>query len=190
MKVWDAQNAICDQLQAMPWRRYMCALWLLGTELAALYAEQQSGPERSLMSDTLDVLRLVVTSGDPGMHEAQAAELTARWERVITDGEQRASAGLVNAWMTFEAAAAEITGVSARFYAADWVTDAAVERWRDPDRRGRRRLDPNEEVSDDSPIAQTLAAFAQIVSTVARLSDVEDPALLRRQIFRSGPRRP
>jgi hypothetical protein len=184
MRVWEERNAIYDALRALSWERYMRALWILGAELEALHAGQMSDSERSLATATLALIRDFGVLGDSGEHWQQARQLVSQWDRVITEGERRASGGLLNAWATFKGAAAEISGQATRYYAADWVLVAAVERWRDPDRRGRRRVDPAEEVSDDSPMAQTLATFDQIVSGVANAPDTEvDPVVLRQHIL-------
>lgn len=187
MRVWDAETAIYRDLQALPWLRYLSAMWMLCVELQDLYADQLAASERSLAAATLDVIRDVVTSGNSALYEGRAAELAARWGQVINDGERRASGGLLRAWTTFEGAASEIAGESTRFYAADWVVGAAVRRWRDEGLRSRRRLDPHEEVADDSQMAQTLEAFQRLVGGVARASDpAADPAALRTQILDAG----
>jgi hypothetical protein len=132
--VRDAQNAICDGLRALSWQRYMAAMWILGTELTTLYEGQLSEPEKSLAESTLAIVSDVAISGDPARQKLQAAELATRWGQAIADDEPHASGGLLNTWITFEGVAAEITGTSAPFYAADWVVGAAVRRWRDPNR--------------------------------------------------------
>ena len=87
-------------------------------------------------------------------------------------------------WITFEGVAAEITGASAPFYTADWVVGAAVRRWRGPNREGRRRVDPDEEVPDHTPMALTLANFERIVGGITQAPDgVCDPAVLRAQFL-------
>jgi len=102
-----------------------------------------------------------------------ATDLMAQWDKVITEGMPRASGGLLNVWMAFEASAAEISGASARFYAADWVVPAAVNRWRDADRVGRRRVNPNEQVPDDSPMAHTLVTLDRVVRAASQAPDGE-----------------
>jgi hypothetical protein len=184
VRVFDAQNAICDGLIALSWRRYMCAIWILGVELRRLYADEMSDGETSLAVATLNVVRDVGASGNSARRRLQAADLAAQWGQVITEGEQRASGGLLNAWMTFEGAAGEMAGEFSHFYAADWVVGAAVRRWREPNSRGLRRVDRDEEIADDSPMAQTLARFELIVSGVANASESElDPATLQARIL-------
>jgi len=177
VRVRDAKKAIYEGLRGLSWRRYMCAMWILGGELSALYAAEMSESEASLATATLAVVRDVAASGDSADLSERAAELAALWDRAITEGEKRASGGLHNVWTTFGGIAGEIAGVSPPFYAAGWVGGAVERRWRDPFRRWR---DPDEEVTDDSPMAQTLDSFAQVVRGVARLADEDvDPAMVR-----------
>jgi hypothetical protein len=185
VRAWDAQSAIYDELRALSWRRYVAAQWILGTELANLYADQFSELESSLAESTLSIVRDVGTSGASAQHVGEAAELAHRWGRVIAAGEHCASRSLLNAWMTFEGAVVE-TRVCPRAITlpTGWV--AAVRRWRDQDRRGRRRVDHDEEVADDTPMARTLAKFKQVVRGVAHAPDrMADPVVLRTQIL--GP---
>lgn len=184
MRVWDAKKATYDGLRSLSWRRYLSAMWILGTELVELYADQMSGSERSLAAATLAVVRDVSASGDEAAHKRRAGELVSQWGRLIKKGRAYASGGQENVWATLEGMAAEIAGAVAHYYAASWVGNAAEDRWREPSPRGFYRVDHEEEVADDSPMARTLARFAQIVSGVARAPESEaDPAVLRAQIL-------
>jgi hypothetical protein len=185
VRVWDAQMAIHGGLKALPWPRYLGAMWILGGELTALYSDQLSGEEQSIASATLSVVRDVSNSGEVSEHQQRAGEIAAQWARLIEDGESRASssAGLINTQSTLRGVLYEITGESARYYASNWVGEAAEKRWREPSRRRFVRLDPDQEVADDSPVAQTLARFTGIVSAVAGAPDGVDPEELRRQIL-------
>ena len=184
MRVWDVKKEIHDELRSLSWRRYLSGMWILGTELVELYAGQMSDSERSLAAATLAVVRDVSTSGDEAVHKRRAEELVSQWERLIAEGRAYASGGQLNVWTTFKGTAAEIAGAVAHYYAAGWVGGAAEKRWREPSPRGFRRVDHEEEAADDSPMARTLARFAEIVSGVARASESEtDPAVLRVQIL-------
>jgi hypothetical protein len=72
-----------------------------------------------LAADTLAVVREVSMSGESAALERHAEDLVSRWGQIIPGGEQRASGGLLNAWMTYEGAAAEIAGACGHLYAAD-----------------------------------------------------------------------
>ena len=184
MKVRDVKKAIYDGLRSLSWRRYLAAMWILGTELVELYAGQMSGSERSLAAATLALVRDVSASGDEAVHKRRARELVSRWDRVITKRRPSASGGQLRVSTTLKGMAAEIAGTVAHYYAADWVGGAAERRWREPSPRGFRHVDPEEEVADDSPMARTLARFSDIVSSVAGAPESEaDPAVLRMRIL-------
>jgi hypothetical protein len=185
MRVWDKQNAILDALRAMSWRRYMCAMWILGGQLEVLYEGQISDTEAALAEATLNLVREVVAGGNLAGEQYRAADLASRWEKVISEGEKRASGGLLNVWTTFEGLADEIAGTATQFYALDWVVGAATRRWRD--QSGRRRVDPSEEIDDGSQMGRTLAEFERIVAAVADVPDRElDPVALKAQILQIG----
>lgn len=184
MRVWDVKKAIYDGLRSLSWRRYLSAMWILGSELVELYAGEMSDSERSLAAATLAVVRDVSVSGDEAAHKRRAGELDSQWGRLIKKGSTFASGAQESMWTTLEGMAAEIAGTVAHYYAANWVGGAAENRWREPSPRGFRLIDHEEEVADDSPMARTLARFAQIVSGVAGAPDSEaDPAVLREQIL-------
>jgi hypothetical protein len=62
----------------------------------------------------------------------------------------------------------------------------AEQRWRVPTGRGFRRVDPDEEVAEDGPIAQTLTRFLQIANAVARAPELgSDLDVLRTRIIDS-----
>lgn len=179
MRVKDAKRVIYKGLRDLSWERYMAAMWILGSELADLYADQMSESEVSLVTATLELARDVAVSGDSADGSERAVELAPLWDLVIAEGEKRASGGLHNVWTTFAGITEEIGGAIPHFYAADWVGGAVERRWHDP---FRRWLDPDEEVADDSPMAQTLASFGEVVIGVGRLPDT-DPAALRTLIL-------
>ena len=88
---------------------------------------------------------------------------------------------------TFEGLAQEIGGLAGRGAGAQWVMDAATERWRDWDRPGPIWVDQElaEEVIKSSPMGQTLAVFDRVVTRVFEVVSPEwDPARIRAEIFR------
>jgi hypothetical protein len=183
VRVRDETNAIYDGLKNLSLQRYMGAMWMLGAELVSLYADEMSESERSLAEATLTVARDVSISGDVERLERRASGLADDWQRVI-DEATRGSGGLARTYNTLQAVAAEIAGLVTAYYAAEWVADAGVMRWRAPTGRGFRQVNPREEVAEDSPIAQTLTRFGRIVNGVADAPDWNgDLELLRSRIL-------
>jgi hypothetical protein len=188
MRVYDAKYSIYSRLAVLPWRpSYLAAMWILCGELQSLYAAWIVDDEVPLMALTMDLVREVVIAGESPWAAGRASELAAAWERVIEERRDGAPGGLVNALETFEALAQEIAGLSGRHDAANWVANAAEMRWRDwDDDPGPILLNPDEQVDDSSPMAQTLARFGRVVSEVAARRGADwDPVPIRAQIL--GP---
>ncbi len=187
MRVRDAQKSIYEGLRGLAWRPYLAAMWILCGELQTLYTDEFSDAERSLIPPTMDVVREIAAAGESAELTRQAAELAQAWGDVRNEREHEASPGLMNVWATFEGLVQEIAGISGRFDGAGWVTNAVTERWREANHhnQGPILLDPNEEVPDASPMANTLALFWHVVAEVARAQEGNwEPRQLRAQIFR------
>jgi hypothetical protein len=185
MRVYDASDAIYSGLAALPWRpSYLAAMWILCEELQSLYAAWISDDEVPLMASTMDLVREVVIAGESPQAARRASELAAAWEPVIEAREAETPAGLLNVLATFEALAQEIAGLSGRYDAANWAANAAEQRWQNWGDPGSIYLDPDQQVDDSSPMAQTLVLFARVVSEVAALPGPEwDPVRIRARIF-------
>jgi hypothetical protein len=189
MRVWDAENSIYGGLRRLPWRRYLSAMWILGAELRSLFEDRLADSERSLIASTLDAVRETALFGGPTTDVGgRAAELTARWKELIAERENDVLPGQWNAWVTFESLAAELAGTAPRYEATERLTLAATDRWREPYAGKARRVDPNEEVADHSPMARTLSVFEHIVNGVAQAPEQElDPAELRIRVLEQLP---
>jgi hypothetical protein len=185
MRVDDAEDSVYHGLKALPWRpSYLTAMWILCGELRSLYADSTSEDDRPVMALTMDLVREVVIYDESPESIGRARTLVNDWDRVRVAGEAGAPGGLLNVWITFDALAQEIAGLSGRYYATEWVTNAATERWRTWDRPGPIIVDPDEETDDSSPMAQTLELFGRVVSRVTAMQGPEwDPMRIRAQIF-------
>jgi hypothetical protein len=185
VRVWDAENSIYDGLRALPKRSYLCAMWILCGELRSLFGDRLSDSERSLMTSTLDTVREVVITDEaaPGIASG-AAELAVRWEGLIIERENEVLPGQWNAWVTFENLSAELAGTLGQYEATERLTLAATDRWREPYRGKARRIDPDEEVEDTSPMARTLATFQRVVTGIAQMPESQwDPEVVRAQVL-------
>jgi hypothetical protein len=184
MRVWDAENAIYDSLHALPRRQYLCAMWILATELQLLFEDRLTDPEQSLIAATLDAVRESVITDDTIRDRAE--DLASEWRTLIADRGDQVLPGQWNAWITFEDLAAELAGRTETYQATERLTLAVTERWREPYPGKARRIDPNEEIDNGSPMAQTLRKFDRIVTEVARAQPQDwDPARLRERILAS-----
>jgi hypothetical protein len=198
MRVKDAEYSIHDGLCGLAWRPYLAAMWILGGELVSLYRDQFSDAEGPLMGSTMDLVRNAVITEETAGLVARAAELADAWARLratredevrllVLQGEEIVG-GLAGVWFTFEALAQEIAGMSGRYDGAEWVAEAATDRWRvlGPSQGGPIWMSPDETVDDGSPMANTLMLFEQVISTVVAAKENEwDPIRLRAQIDRS-----
>ena len=188
MRVYDVENSIYDGLRGMEWYRYLRAMWIIGGDLRQLFDDRTVEPERSMIAETLDLVRSVAESENvPAGSARLAADLAARWEQVIDEDGDWVYPGHFNMWMVFGMLATEVAG-GKPYFGAERVYLALTKRFREnPNPDGRRRLrvvDPNEEVADDSPMAQALGRAQRIVDGVARIPDsVKDPVAVRDQIF-------
>jgi len=187
MRVNDAENSIYEGLRGLAWRPYLAAMWILCGELQTLYSDEFSDAERSLMPPTMDVVREVAAAGESAELTRQAAELAEAWGDVRDEREHEASSGLMNVWATFEGLVQEIAGVTRRYDGAEWLTNAVIEPWREANHhnQGPILVDPNAEVAEASPTANTLALFQHVVAEVAGAQEGDwEPRRLRGQIFR------
>jgi len=167
--VGDAEDSVYQGLQSLPWRVYLVAMWILCGELQTLYAPWIHEADRPLMASTMDLIRDVVIVGESDGTARRGREVARAWGRVIRTRDSAAvSGGLLNAWGTFEGLAQEIGGLAGRGAGAQWVMDAATERWRDWDRPGPIWVNQElaEEVIKSSPMGQTLAVFDRVVTRV------------------------
>lgn len=187
MRVKDAENLIYEGLRGLAWRPYLAAMWILCGELQTLYADEFSDTERSLIPQTMEVVREVAAAGESAELIRQAAELAKAWGTVRSTREPEASPGLVNVWATFEGLVQEVANITRHCDGAEWVTNAVTEPWREASRhnQGPVWVEPEAEVADDSPAARTLALFQHIVAEVVRAQEGDwEPRRLRAQIFR------
>jgi hypothetical protein len=189
VKVRETENSIYNGLGTMEWYRYLRAMWMVGSELLDLYNDRISDLDRPLIMATLDLIRSVAKSENVSADSSQkAVDLDAEWEWVIDENEDKVSAGQWNMWMVFGMLVTEITGDGEPHSAAERVNLALTKRFREKPRSdGRpniRRVDPAEEISDESPMAQLLSRVQRIVSGVPQLpGTVRDPAAARDQLF-------
>lgn len=181
MRVWDAKHSIYGALRALPPRRYLCAMWILGEELRSLYADRASDSELSLISQTLNAVREAATMSEAATETAgMAAGLTERWQRLIRERENDVLPGQWNAWVTFESLAAELAGEASQYQATERLTKAAIERWREPYPGKARRIDPNEQIDDAGPMARILARFGRVVEGISKMPELPwDPVVVR-----------
>jgi hypothetical protein len=138
------------------------------------------------MASTLESVREVVVAGEVTADLARgAAELSARWEALFTerDGDPFVLGGQWNAWVVFADLTAEVAGTRKRYEATERLDNAATMRWREPLGRARR-IDPDEEIDDASPMAQTLSLFERVVAGIAQMPKSKwDPATVRTQLL-------
>jgi hypothetical protein len=148
-------------------------MWILCGELQTLYADEFSDAERSLIPPTMDVVREVAAAGESAELARQAAELAEAWAAVRNEREHEASSGLLNVWSTFEGMVQEIAGITPRYDGAQWVTNAIIEPWREANHHGQGPIlvDPNAEIADGSPTANTLVLFQHVVAEVAGVQE-------------------
>lgn len=179
MRVSDIEDSVYDGLRALDWRRYLCAMWILCGELRALYEGWLEDAERSLMASTLEIVRDVVIMGEVTTDMARAAaKLSARWQAWRAErpgGLPWVTPGQWNAWVVFADLTAEVAGTRKRYEATERLDNAATERWREFQGRARF-IDPDEEIDDASPMAQTLSLFQRVVAGVGHMPESEwDP---------------
>lgn len=168
MLVYEVLNAIYSDLRVLEKRRYLCAMWNVCTELQSLYREQSLVDERALMSSTLSLIREVVINGEMGSDTARiAAAHYEQWDSIRTE-ERSGLPGQANARFVFRDLAGEIAGMAPIYEATERLDMVAADRWRSG---GLIWDDPNEEVSDTSPMAQTLTFLSRAVTEVSALPD-------------------
>ena len=185
----DAEWSIYQGLRSLPRRPYLVAMWILGGELHTLYAPWTRDEQLlELMAATMDLVREAAISGESPELARRALALGRAWKPVLKAGraDRGVSGGLLNAWKTFGLLAQELGGLDRRYAAADWVADAATQRWRDHSEPGPIFVNAElaEEVIESSPIGQTLARFERILSGVSgHVSPEWDPARIRAAIL-------
>jgi hypothetical protein len=185
----DAEWSIYQGLRSLPRRPYLVAMWILGGELRTLYAPWNHDEQLlGLMASTMDLVREAAISGESPELARRALALARAWGRALKPARavRGLSGGLVNAWATFEALAQEIGGLSGHYDGANWVVQAATERWRDHSEPGPIFVNAElaEEVDESSPVGQTLARFERILSGVSgHVSPEWDPARIRAAIL-------
>jgi hypothetical protein len=189
MRVLDAKFSIYRSLKALPWPApYLTAMWIVCGELRPLYADWIHADEMPLMDSTMDLVRDVAMTGEPGPARKRAAKLARAWGRVQKareeDQDPELPSGVLNALGGFEGLAREIAGTSGRYAGANWATNAVADRWLTWEEPSPIIEDPDEEADDDSPMAQTLARFQHIVTQVTLAADQgQDPAEIRARIL-------
>ena len=164
MRVWPTENLIYGELRKLPWVRYLAAMWIICWEVSTLYRERLSESERALMSLTLDAVEQVVFAGGRTMEtDDVAAGLVANWKEFEQAHSEEVLPGQWNLWITFQDLAAELSGGAARYAASERVMLASTEIWREPYPGRARRIREDEEIDDNSPMAQTLFLLERIV---------------------------
>jgi hypothetical protein len=187
MRVSDVEDSVYEGLHAMGWRRYLCAMWILCGELQTLYEGWLEDAERSLMASTLEMVRDVVIVGEVTTETSRAAaDLSGRWQAWRAErpsGLPWVNPGQWNAWTVFAELTGEVAGTCKRYLATEWLDSAATERWRELQGRARF-LDPDEEIDDASPMAQTLSLFERVVTGIGRMPESEwDPVKVQTRLL-------
>jgi hypothetical protein len=188
--VWDAIWSVYSGLRSMPRRVYLVTMWILCDELRALYAPWIGADELPLMAATMDLVRDVAISGETGETGQRGLELARAWDVIWDAGEAEAPPGLANTWSVFMGLAQEIGGLAGTHAGAQWLTNAAEERWRDWDRPGPILVNQEhaEELIGFSPMGQTFSRLDRVVTRVSGLASPEwDPVRIRAQIFPEDP---
>jgi hypothetical protein len=101
-------------------------------------------------------------------------------------------AGERNLWRVFSSLCRELFDARSCYKAREWVITAATRIWQEQGRTPGEPIwinNPNEQASEESPVAQTLARQRLVIDEAA-VADELDPAELRRRIllFKVRPR--
>jgi hypothetical protein len=185
----DAEWSVYQGLRSLPRRPYLVTMWILGGELRTLYAPWIRDEEiLALMTSTMDLVREAAIAGESADLARRALDLRRAWKPVIkaVDADREVSGGQLNAVRIFAILAQEVAGLERRYAAADWVADAATERWRDHSEPGPILVSVElaEEVDESGPVGQTLARFERIISGVSgHVSPEWDPVRIRAAIL-------
>jgi hypothetical protein len=189
MVVEAAADSIYEGLRALDRRRYLCAMWIVCNRLQAVYEDQLSDAERSLMAATLGAVREAVLAGEVSVDVGkQATDLYRHWQVMAVEQRADVAPGQWNAWAVFRDIASEVAGASQLYEATERVDLAATDRWRES-RQWPIYDDPNEEVDESSPMARTLNYLDQAVKGVAGAAELEmrkagwDPVKIRVQLL-------
>jgi hypothetical protein len=185
MRVSDSDSTIYDGLRALDWTRYLRAMWIICGELRVLYQDRLSEREHSLMDETLGLVRQVAMTGVvTGVRSQQAVRLRTQWETLMSQREGTVKAGQWNTWVAFGELCGEIAGSYDRYASCEMLYIAATDRWREKVRPDGRPIPMtgDEEVADDSPMAQMLRRLSRVVSEVGNSNDT-DPAEIRAGIL-------
>lgn len=168
-----AKMSVYDGLRALPWERYLVAMWLISREVRAPYESRLSDSERALMNSTLNTVRRFVEEGSEIPVVVSARDLAADWSGLLERRGESVMPGQWNLWSTFMDLAAELGGGAARYSAAERVGLAATEIWREPYQGRARRINIDEEIDDASPMAQTLAKLNRVVNYIRDAPQLE-----------------
>lgn len=187
MRIYEMQGAIYHGLRDLEWRRYLCAMWIIGRELETSYQHGMSDRERALIGATLDAVRATSTVGAVTPETASSAgELAVGWEELMDEPENE-TAWQYQAWYVFSDLTAELSGASNHYDGAEMVDMALVHWWRLRIATGRHPIrinDPDEEAADDSPVAQLLS---RVLGVVRRSRRCQSQAGIRcRSVCRSS----
>jgi hypothetical protein len=177
---------IYQSLVSKPRRVYLVAMWILCGELRELYAPWTGAAEGLLMTSTMDLVRDVVIGGETVETVLRGKDLAEAWEAFRAAHEAEAPGGLLNTWDTFACVAGEIGCLAGEGAGAQWVINAAEERWRDWNRPGPIMVNQEcaEELAESSPMGQTFAVFYRVVARVSKLVSPEwDPVRIRAELF-------
>ena len=189
MRIWVVENAVYDELRAMEWYRYLCAMWMIGGELLQIYDDRMDDSERHAVVATIDLMYACAKSVKVSAESSEAGrELGVEWDRIIDEGENSALPSQLAMWLVFCMLAAEISGESPRNSAVEQVNSALTERFREKPRVDGRRniqvIDPAEEIDDDSPMAILMRRVQRIVDEVPKVpGSVRDPLEVKSLIF-------
>jgi hypothetical protein len=150
-RLMDVELSVVKRLGELPYAAYLCAMYVIATEIREAYFSFLSENARALSSKTIDAVRSAVSDedGDGG------CELFGEWERLIADPAEHSPSGWFVAGYTFRDLAGELARERAPRTALTWLTNTAVDLPEDrPAERSSPRLvkiDFHEEADEDSP---------------------------------------
>lgn len=186
----EVENSIYEGLRGLEWYCYLRSMWLICGEMRELYSARMPSSESNLVTSTLDLVREVAISEEvsPGAIQESAA-LKEGWIRLMDDEESNFGVypGHWNMRIIFRNLAFEIGDNTQRYFACGRVFLALSGRFREGKKRDLS-VDPDEEeIDDESPLAQQLVRIQRIVEKIVPISDfVKDPAVARGMIFSSN----
>jgi hypothetical protein len=137
------------------------------------------------MDETLGLVRLVAMTGVvTGVRSQQAEGLRAQRGTLMSQREGTVKAGQWNTWVVFGELCGEIAG-SDRYESCEMLYIAATDRWREKVRPDGRPISMtgDEEVADDSPMAQMLRRTQPHLAEPRRVSGRDLVAVTSHRAF-------